>query len=140
MTRHADIGHRIAAAALAGLRIWMLEQRVDTLEAKAELAESKLHTALAANGTNQQTITELERENAEWARMCGADLELAQQLVDQAARERDSARARLAEYQSQWRDLYGTDPEAAAWARTRIPDSIVDRLRRRAARGGDPNG
>lgn len=103
-------------------------------------ARASLKTVVATNESNQETITELEAANAEWARRHGADLEHANQLLADAISERDQVRGVLARRQAEWEDLYGRNPDADTYRRIPVPDPVAERMRRNRRGDRDPDG
>lgn len=113
--------------ALIGMSV-VSEQRND---ARANLAGEQIKSAklTESNRSNLQVIADLQAANQAWADVARDQESRAAQAIQQARAERDAAAAELSQRRQARGNIYATNPDAATWARTRVPVSVLRSLR-----------
>lgn len=106
-------------------------QRVEVSHYKAQSVtlQSAVLTFKSAQKTNLSTIAKLQGANADWAGKCKANqpeaFHEAQLSVQGDARRQASAAKSIKLLQA----TYASEPTVKAWADTRVPAAVADRLR-----------
>lgn len=106
-------------------------QRIEVGHYKAQAItwQSAVDTFQSAQKTNLATIAKLQDANADWASKCKANQPEARheaQLSVQAdAKRQASAQKSIKSLQA----TYEHEPDVRAWADTRVPAAVADRLR-----------
>lgn len=83
-----------------------------------------------ANRDNVKAIADLSAANAAWADAARAGQARAEAAAQKIAQEREQHARELEEARNERGVIYATDPNAAAWGRTRVPARIADQLRK----------
>lgn len=97
--------------------------------------KSAVLTFESAQKTNLATIATLQSANAEWASKCKADQPKARQQAQESAQADAKRQAGVAKSIKSLQATYEHEPTAKAWADTRVPAAVADRLRE----AGDPD-
>ena len=120
-------GLLILALALAGIQT----ARLSSAQHERDDWRTAAQAGLAANQTNQATIADLRRVNADWAKKCTFDPAASGEAANKAAENRD-ALPRDDQRRQEEREtmIYDRDQTAAEWGRTSVPAAVADRLRR----------
>jgi peptidoglycan hydrolase CwlO-like protein len=91
--------------------------------------QTMLETERAANESNLSTIGKLVAENRAWADAAQEQQEAADKAIAAVAGQRDALAKELAVRRRDRGIIYERNPDAAAWARTRVPAAVADQLR-----------
>jgi hypothetical protein len=75
------------------------------------------------------TIGKLVAENRAWAEAAKTQQEAADEAIAAVAGQRDALAKELAVRRRDRGIIYERNPDAAAWARTRVPAAVADQLR-----------
>jgi hypothetical protein len=117
-----------AVAAVAIVATGVQSWRLDSAQAGRDEWRRTADSVLAANATNQETIADLQEANRKWSDLWASRQQQAAALAAVSS-ERDALKVELARRRANRGALYENEPEAAAWGRTRVPDSVADSLR-----------
>ena len=106
-------------------------QRIEVGHYKAEAVtwQSAVATFQSAQKANLATIATLQRANTDWASKCKANQPEARheaQLSVQADAKRQAGAAKSIK---SLQATYASEPTVKAWANTRVPVAVADRLR-----------
>lgn len=106
-------------------------QRVELrhCEARAVTLKSAVSTFQDAQTTNLSTIATLERANTDWADKCKANQPEARQQAQLSAQADAKRQAGAAKSIKSLQATYASEPTVKAWADTRVPAAVADRLR-----------
>lgn len=125
------LGPYLAIAVLAGL-LFLAKARIDTLNARLDTAAADCNARIsdgaaeAARVALREQDRAVKREAERWQGLIAASAEAAAK----AERERKAADERARNLAAELETLYRSDPDAEAWASTRIPDAVLGKLRR----------
>lgn len=109
-----------------GVQTCRLDNRTgerDQLQAEATLWQQ-------ANRDNLRAIGDLKLANEAWAGLAAAGAEKSKAAVAAVETENRRLAEELSAARRERGTIYATDPDAAAWGRTRVPARIADQLRR----------
>lgn len=127
IARYIPIWLYIALAAL--LAIGVQQWRVSHYRAQAETFQSAVVTFQSAQTTNLATIAKLQAANADWASKCKANQPKAQEQAQMSAQGDAKRQAEASKSIASLRATYEHEPTVKAWADTRVPTAVADRLR-----------
>ncbi|WP_423836201.1 Rz-like lysis system protein LysB [Stutzerimonas stutzeri] len=121
MTTARQLLYSLALVAALCLLVWIQQQRIDTAQAQADLANERLQTAKQRNANQAATITRLTGE-------------VAAQRLDQLALQQSLSDLRQAHATDQLKkkERRREDPTHATWAVQPLPDA-ARRLHQRPA-------
>jgi hypothetical protein len=121
------------AIGLALLAWWAYDAVFDrgaaSRDAQVANLQTMLETERAANESNLSTIGKLVAENRAWADAAQEQQEAADKAIAAVAGQRDALAKELAVRRRDRGIIYERNPDAAAWARTRVPAAVADQLR-----------
>lgn len=106
-------------------------QRVEVghYKAQAVTLHSAVDTFQSAQKTNLATIAKLQGANADWASKCRANQPEARHEAQLSAQGDAKRQASAAKSIKSLQATYEREPTVKAWADTRVPASVADRLR-----------
>lgn len=121
------------ALILAVVAWWAYDAVYDRGAASRDTEVAALHAqieaARAAEKSNLAAIDKLVAENRAWAAAAQVQQEKAAAAVAAVAQERDALARELAQRRHDRGIIYERNPDAAAWARARMPAAVADQLR-----------
>lgn len=128
--RAAVIAKVLAGLLLAALIVigW---QRVEVshYRARAETFQSAVNTFQSAQKTNLATIAKLQAANDDWASKCRANQPEARREAQLSVQGDAKRQAGAAKSIKSLQATYASEPTVKAWADTRVPRAVADRLR-----------
>ena len=117
-----------AAILVLGVIGW---QRVEVSYYKAQAItfKSAVLTFKSAQETNLATIAKLQGANADWASKCKANEPEARHEAQLSVQGDTKRQAGAAKSIKSLQATYASEPTVKAWADTRVPTAVADRLR-----------
>lgn len=119
----------LTAACLWFAYSWIFHRGAASREQEVNLWRTAAQAATEANRANQKTIAGLREANAAWAATCTLDQNASGEAVSTVEANRDALPADDNRRQQERGRTYETEPSAAEWSRTRVPESVARRLR-----------
>lgn len=119
----------VYAAIIAIIVIGWQRIEVSRYRAQAITFKSAVLTFKSAQETNLATIAKLQGANADWADKCRADQPEARQQAQASVRADAKRQASAQKSIKSLQATYASEPTVKAWADTRVPAAVADRLR-----------
>jgi type IV secretory pathway TrbL component len=118
-----------AIAVAFGATLAVQSARLSSRTAERDTLQAQAATWQQANASNVQAIDDLKRANARWSSLAKDGQTQAAKAVAAVASERDALAKELDNSRRARSELYRENPDAAAWGRTAVPDSLSRQLR-----------